>query len=480
MMSDYVLRLHNDYSWLQTHDQDLLNRLWYALRVPARNYFMSTAYKQKRWDGMVEFFKKTSGMFLTGLLPEIMAGLRMMKKPYSIIDNRTKISWAQTSIDNQFLNQCLPAGFDPITLHDYQVDYVHQAFKFNRGLICAPTGSGKTYIMISVLKSLPPGTKVLFMTKASSLVDQNYKEMTTWGVKNLGRYYGGYKEPADVMCITSHKDTFLGIKDMLPQFQVLIVDEVHECMSDVPLAAYRRMKNAGIRLGFSATPIKFGGTDQEQKWTVKGYFGPIFKTTTTESGYLTTKSLQDRGILAPSRCTFYPIREPKNIVHEPYGDAVTLGIEQNMYLHQTVQRLAQSLKGRTLILVERLDQGEFLHQLLPGSHWISGSVDLDDRFKVFKELKHGSSVIAIAMRHIITAGINVFVHNMINASGGQADHNIVQQMGRGLRCAEDKEILDYYDFMFKINPYLDKHSKHRIKTLKKEGHEIVIKEEIDF
>lgn len=476
----YILKLENDYSWLVTDDKELLNKLWLSLRVPAKNYWMSTAYKQNRWDGMIDFFKKNSGMFLSGLLPEVKLALHVLEKKYTVVDKRSSIKWNYTSIDDQFLNQWLPEGEDPLTLYDYQVDYVNQAFKFNRGLVCAPTGSGKTNILVSILKSLPPKTNVLFMTKASSLVDQNYKEMQKWGVENLGRFYGGHKEPNHVMCVTVHKDTFEDIKEFLPTVQVLLVDEVHECMSDVPISAYRKMKNAAVRIGFSATPFKYGGKDKEQKWSVKGHFGGVFKTTTTESGYLTTKSLQERGILSKSRCTFYPMRDPETIQHEPYADAVTLGIANNFSFHQTVQNLVKSLKGRTLVMVERIDQGEYLKQLMPDAHWLSGKIDIEDRFAVFTELKYEENVVAICMRHIITAGINVFLHNMINASGGQAEHNIIQQMGRGLRCAPDKDILDYYDFMFKTNPYLEKHSKTRIKTLKSEGHDIIIKEKIDF
>ena len=75
---------------------------------------------------------------------------------------------------------------------------------------------------------------------------------------------------------------------------------------------------------------------------------------------------------------------------------------------------------------------------------------------------------------IFNTGINVYVHNLINAAGGQADHQIIQRMGRGLRTAKDKEILKYYDFIFKINKYLQQHSEKRIKILKKEGHEVKI------
>ena len=51
-------------------------------------------------------------------------------------------------------------------------------------------------------------------------------------------------------------------------------------------------------------------------------------------------------------------------------------------------------------------------------------------------------------------------------------------MGRGLRTAEDKELLKYYDFIFEINSYLEKHSWQRVKILEKEGHPIKIIESL--
>ena len=68
----------------------------------------------------------------------------------------------------------------------------------------------------------------------------------------------------------------------------------------------------------------------------------------------------------------------------------------------------------------------------------------------------------------------MFLHQLINAAGGQADHQIIQRMGRGLRVSSDKEDLKYFDFIFDINPYLLEHSKKRIKILKDQGH--IIKE----
>jgi superfamily II DNA or RNA helicase len=481
----HIIKAENLHSWLLTDDKTIKYRFWKALRFPNPDRFHIPAFVQKRWDGFENFFNVNSGMFLSGLMPEIMLGLRHSKIPYKVVDNRNKIDWLVKTVDKNFLAPFTPKDVlerdgKPVELHDYQVDYINQAILFNRGIITAPTGAGKTYILISILKCLPPKTKVLFLTKNKGLVHQNYLEMKQWGIQNLGRWYGDYKEINDVMCVVIHPKPFENIQHLFPQFDVVIVDEVHECMADVATAAYRRLTNAGARFGISATPYKYAGKDKIQMFNLKGYFGGKFKTNTTESGSLTTKDLQARGILSPSRCTIYPITEPENITHEPYGDAVTLGIANNFYFHETVKRLARSLKGRTLILVERKDQGEYLKQLMPDAHWIWGNIKLETREEVYRELKVGESVICIAMRHIITAGINVYIHNMINAAGGNAEHNIVQQIGRGLRCAKDKDTLDFYDFLFKTNDYLEDHSMNRIATLDSEGHKITIKEEIDF
>lgn len=479
-MSTDIIKVENTHSWLLTDDVGVRKKLHLALRAREKGYIHSKAYKMKQWDGYREFFKPNSGLFLTGLLPMVLSALRVMNRPYKILDMRTRVEWAHKEVTPQFLQKWSPPDEPVLDLHDYQYDYINQALKYHRGLITAPTGSGKTLILLGIMKCLPPKTPVLFMTKNAGLVDQNYKEMQKWGIQDLGRYYGGHKEPNYVMCVTCHKDTLAGISNLLPKFKVLIVDEVHECVSDVPTAAFKKMKNAVCRYGISATPFKFAGKDKVQKYTVMGHFGAVFKTTTTESGYLTTKELQERGILSKSRCTFYPIDKPDTIAHEPYMDAVTLGIASNIEYLKTVTRLARNLEGRTLILVERIEQGDYLKQLLPEAHWLKGADKLEDRAEVFRELKTGEKVICVCMRHIITAGINVFLMNLINASGGQAEHSVIQQMGRGLRCAPDKDQLDFYDFVFRTNEYLYKHSCNRIKVLTDEGHEVIVKESLDF
>lgn len=481
MTTESVLRIENIYSHLLTTDVEFKKMLSKLLRFRPKNYFHNAAYRNHRWDGWDYFFDEKSGKFLTGILPEIKLALRKKNKPFREVDLRPPFHWQHTNIDQDFLNQWLPPGFDPIKLHDYQPDLANQCFRHLRGIVPAPTGAGKTFILVSLLKSLPPKTPTLFLTKNASLVHQNWVEMQTWGVPNLGRWYGDYKEKNYVMCATVHKNTFESLAPLLPKFQVLLVDEVHECMSKVPVAAYRKMKGTVVRIGFSATSMKWDKKkiDDVHKWNIKGFFGPLFKTTTVEGGILKTKDLQERNILSASECFFYPIDKP-DLKFEDFQQAVKLGIEQNFYFHDVVARLAKNCPGRTLIVVERIEQGNYLKALIPNSSFIHGKYKLKDRLPVLEALKKGDKTVAIVMKQIITAGINVKIHDLINAAGGEAAHNMIQLMGRGLRTAEDKDKLRYHDFRFVNNDYLLGHSDWRAEVLRKEGHEVSVLEHLPF
>lgn len=473
-----TLKIQNDYSWVLTKNEDLKKELWLGLRKREKGYFHSTLYKQGIWDGFVEFFHRDGGRFLTGLLPEVLRVLKSHKIIPEIVDTREFFEWKYKKVGPKFLRQFQPDD-EQFDLYDYQVDAINSVIKNYRGIVKYPTGAGKTAIMAGIMKSLPEKTPVLFLTKGASLVEQNYNEMVKWGVPNVGRVYGKYKEPNFITCATTNKQTLMKLKNLLPKYKVLIVDEVHDCMSKIPKTAYKKLTGCVARIGISATPFKHGGKDVCQKFYTKGFFGPVLKTKTTKTGVVTTGDLQRRDILSKSECHFFRVEEPK-LIHEPYIDAVTMGIAENFTFLDMVKKLTMSLKGRNLILVDRIAQGEALESMIPNAYWIKGPTDLSERSEVFKRLKYDENATAIVMQQIVSAGINVFVHNLINAAGGKAIHSIIQRMGRGLRKAGDKDILKYYDFIFDINDYLYKHSCQRIDTLTKEGHKIIRHEKFNL
>lgn len=482
-----VIRVTNDFSYLVTENKDLRDKLYQALGFRQRNYFWSNLYKQKLWDGYVRFFNRHNGRFLTGLLPEVKQALEFWKVEYSVLDERIPVQWAYEQIDNQFLNQWLPKGEKPVDLFGFQVDLINQAIKHSRGIIKAPTGAGKTLVMIGIMKALPPNTPTLFLANRKGLVRQNYKEIMKWGFKNVGLFDGDTHDPNIITCATVQ--SLHHLDKLLPKFKAVIVDEIHMMMGNTAIDTYKKLKGCYVRIAVSATPFKYAQKskkksetvegDKVHKYSVKGYFGPLFKTKQTADGDLTVGYMQDLGRISQSKCTFYNIYEPQ-IPYEIYLDAVTKGIAQSWHFHQVVKRLTARLKGRTLIMVERLAHGDTLQQLIPGALWVRGEDSNKSREYVIEQLQSSKGdVVAIATTGIFNAGINCRVHTLINCAGGKASHEIAQRIGRGLRESDDKEILDYYDFVFRINKILEDHSKERIKILKAEGHEVTVKD-IDF
>lgn len=473
-----TIKIQNIRSWLYSDDPKLKEILWKGLRFRSKNYFHNHLYKAKKWDGFEEFFDRKSGKFLTGLLPEIRYVADRLGIEYSVIDETNPFQFAIPSIDCDFLKQWSDISGKEITLHDYQVDYINSFIKVGRGLVFSPTGSGKSYVIVGLLKCLSSTTPTLIVTKSVDLTRQIYDDLSMWGFPNLGKVIGSKKSDykPNMITVANIDSIRTKIDKLLPHFRALIVDEVHDMMSKGPKQLYQKMPNASVRIGLSATPFKYGSTDQCQKYEVKGYFGAVVQ---TQGRVITTKELQERGILAASNCTFYHIDKP-SLPYHTYLDAVTEGLAESPHFNGVVAKLSKKLKGRVLIIVERIKQGELLQALIPKSVFVYGKDNEQARRECISLLSSSDNCVCIVQQKLISAGINVFIHHLVNAMGGKADHNIIQRMGRGLRTASDKGELQYWDFIFRNNDYLFDHSNHRVKVLQLEGHNVIIKDEIDF
>lgn len=472
-----VLVINTVYSRLVTNDEQLKEKLWRSLRFRERNYFHNPMYRQKKWDGFTSFFSKKAGQFLTGLMPEVVLALRSLEVEFEVIDKREPVDFIKKSINEDFL--WMRHHERPMILRDYQLDLTNKALKYKRGVIHAPTSAGKTSVLLSILKCLPPKTPSIVLVDSKELVYQNYNELKKFGFDDVGMFFGDVKEPNDItVCLINSAPK---LEKMYPMIKALIVDEIHDAMSARCLTLYKKLNNADIRIGFSATPFKFGGKDLCQKFKVKGHIGGVLTTDTVEGGKLTTSVLQDKGILSTSTCKFYKIDTPQR-QYDIYQDAVTYGIAQNQHLNEAVARLVNTkLKGRTLLVVDRIEHGEKLLELIPQALWLHGSQKKDIRKMTIEGLKtFKGDFIGIAVDKIVNKGVNVFIHNLVNIAGGKADHQVIQRMGRGLRTVSDKEDLNYYDFYFTINPYLQNHSEERMKILEKEGHTIEVLDDFDF
>ncbi len=203
-----------------------------------------------------------------------------------------------------------------------------------------------------------------------------------------------------------------------------------------------------------------------------------------------------------------------SLTHSSHAaDGYLGGVVNNELLNARIVNLVKRLEGRILILVNRIAHGEKLAALLGGPdatvYWVSGSDTLEERAAVLQQLRQSNAGRCVAILSSIgNTGIDVHLHHLvcthktrfrsplslsltwftffmntrfsllvllqINAAGGLSPNLTIQTIGRGLRKADDKLELSYWDFLNHSNYHMEQHSKARIETLRKEGHAIKI------
>ncbi|KAM9959066.1 hypothetical protein ACTFIR_000117 [Dictyostelium discoideum] len=504
-MKTPFLRIGNIQSFLKNTDKSTL--IWIGSKMkfnrPYKVFNKVSAFNKLYFLSPKSFFNQKTGAFKTGLLPIITSHLKDLNIEYDHIDEREPLpqlyeNWNDAQINNNNNNYKNKTnddedgedgeedGLQPkiidkdflsdsnVTLYDYQVDTVNFALANHRGIIKCATGGGKTLILAAFIKALGPDVPIVILVSKRSLVTQIYKVLKELNICNIGRNSSDFSETGMITISTvrsTHK-----IPEHVKNCRVLIVDEVHEFSGPFSEKVFQQFENAYCRLGFSATPFK--NEDPVHNHILTSIFG-------TQLCDITTRELTKNEILSGAIIHFYPINSPiikfeKGTHFQKIEDKL---ISENEFLNQSIVKIVDEIpSGRIMILVKRLSHGDELFKLLPDAYWIKGEDDQETREHVIKKLRKSDpnkKVIAI-FSSIGNVGIDVKIHHLINACGGKDPNSTIQKLGRGLRKADDKTHLDYHDFNFsyKVNKSLNDHSKARINTLKNEGHQVIIKEEL--
>lgn len=357
-----------------------------------------------------------------------------------------------------------------VTLHDYQVDVANLALERRRGVIKCATGGGKTMIFTSILKALGDRYPAMMICRNKSVVNQTYDAFRAQGLENVGRVHMDYNEPNIITCITSqslHK-----VPELVPRTKILLVDECHEWASKHSQRHLKLFGNTICRLGFSATPWN---DDPIHDLKLKSWIGP-------ELCDVGIDYLRDQKILSSCHAHFYRVPVPEEYRNEvdnkykTFFGSDTAGIVENDHLQEKIVDIVSNIKeGRILILVRRLPHGDRLKELIPDAHWIRGEDTHATREFVLQQLRSSESPKVVAIMSAIGFyGLNVLCHHLINACGGKDANLLIQKVGRGLRKGVDKEHLEYHDFIFEGDRFLQRHSKTRIQVLQNEGHTVTV------
>ena len=354
----------------------------------------------------------------------------------------------------------------------YQIDATKIALMERQGLVKAPTGAGKSYMMALLIKILNSPTLILF--DKVSLVHQTRNEFIRFGfdAKECGVIQGNNNLPKKYTFATiQSKDKLL---DFLELFKVIVIDEAHGIRAISYQEILTQFKYAN-RYGFSATPLSMENSADKAK--IIYHMGRIIYDEKT------TNELINSGVLAKAHIYFIKCDrgDEQTIVWEnsgrDYHNLYKQEIVENEYRNALIAKICSKKKTKKIVvLYEIIEHGDelmkMLKKLLPDREifLLSGKDDVKTRMKAIDNFEKGENSIIVASR-IFDQGVDIkSVDVVINTGAGKGFIKAVQRLGRGLRKSGNKESVEYFDILDENSRVLERQSKRRIAIYKKEGH----------
>lgn len=409
-------------------------------RARPEGFYHMPKYKSGMWDGYISLmcgFKK----FPTGLVSYVAEALKKSGRAVNIVDNSVKLPY-KTVMEN---------SLNGITLRDYQVEAANVLVQNCRGIASMATNSGKTEVMAAVLWALNIPESIIIVHRKELMYQTARRLEKRLGCK-VGIYGDGVKSKRNVTVamIQSLAKSKLNFSNN----KVVMVDECHHISSNQMMDILFTLPGT-YRYGFSGTPLKY---DVLSDMKLVAATGEILYETSN-------KYLIEEGYSAVPKVRIHIVESDTLADWElDYQTAYDNLIVNNPARNKIIADEAKKSSGIVLILVNRIEHGKLIQQLLPDSVFVSGEDESSYRNSVLDDMREGKPCIYIATP-IYDEGIDVpSVDTIILAAGGKSHIKLLQRVGRGLRKKENENILIVHDFLDDTNMHLFVHSEERIKT----------------
>jgi len=328
----------------------------------------------------------------------------------------------------------------------FQTEAVMAVCKHRRGLIWAPTGSGKGTIAVGIAQAIP--CRWLFLVHRLDLVEQQaarYESITGLQAGRIGD--GRVSLPDGCRFIVASFQTMHAAHKrgqgealrVLEEAEGLMVDEVHSLPADTYAAVTRRAVNAYYRVGMSATPLARG--DGRNLMTIGG-LGPVIYRIRPEE-------LIRLGLLARPRIR---MMEHRALCERPtwrgvYTEAVVRSRARNALVAQMTKQASKP----ALVFVQQVSHGRELEKLVRARgvsvEFVWGEEPLAIRRAAIQRLERGETEVLICSV-IFQEGVDIpSLRSVVIAAGGASIIAALQRIGRGMRAdkASAKTEFEVYD-----------------------------------
>ena len=421
----------------------------FEYEIPGARYL--PAVRLGRWNGKVSYFSLAGSTYIN-LLPEILPYLDNAGYDIELDDLRdytTTFTFDKVSEDT-FKNKNWPNGHpkegEPVVLRDYQIELVNNFLENPQSLQEIATGAGKTLMTAALSNSVEKYGRSIVIVPNKSLVTQTEADYINLGL-DVGVYFGDRKEynKTHTICTwqslnnmlkkTKSGEAEVEIGDFIEGVICVMVDEVHMAKADA-----LKTLLTGV---FAKVPIRWGltGTIPKAKFEAQS----IYVSLGNVIGKLSASELQDQGVLARCYVNIMQLQDGKEFTN--YQSELKHLLEDSERLDKIASLISGiNDTGNTLILVDRVNAGKEIVNRLPGSVFVSGATNMNERKEEYDEVATSTNKIIVATYGVAAVGINIpRIFNLVLIEPGKSFVRVIQSIGRGIRKAEDKDHVQIYD-----------------------------------
>lgn len=373
-----------------------------------------------------------------------------------------------------YSHDCVPngeIGVADLSLEEFQIKAVKKALKYRYGVIMAPVRAGKTAIagaLVNAVGHYPAWV----VTYGKDLVLQTRLALEG----HLGRKVGYFSESEYIpnnIVVTSYqaltaafskrskvkfhiKSRNAVVKEQVKNAKIVVLDECHHAISRKFFPILNSFQNAFYRIGLSATPKP----DKISMLEFESKIGSVFSR-------IKYKTLIDEGRLAKPIVLMYNMPYAWYTSYlKTYNDVLVSNLVDNQMRNRFIAQIAERLKEKdktVFIKVTRIDHGNNLNDMIPGSVFVKGAMDSSIRKQIYQSLQ--DKVIHCVIATVGKEGLNLpKLDATINAEGLRSKLANKQKM-RSLTSAENKSYGLIIDFLDK-GKYLQKQGKIRLAMYK--------------
>jgi len=352
-------------------------------------------------------------------------------------------AFAKAHEENLSVRGATTTAIDPIGYacnfvpREYQYRCVDACEHSHQGYIVAPTGSGKTIIALGVIAQKKQRTLVLVHTKG--LLTQWVAAIDEFLGVSAGVIGGGKNKPGKEITVAMIQT--LGHKrrrrDIIDDYGLVLLDECHHAPAKTYTSVLDRC-TALYRYGLSATPERRDG----QHYLIGTYFGEKLEE-------VTRKEVEKVGAVVPAEV--HVVRTKSWPEAEEWGDMITGLVDDDERTELIAGRIKmEMLLGPVLVLTDRVEQAEKLHELCSdrGSVLLHGGLRASELAIAMEAAKAGPPI-TVATTGIMGEGIDasawctLVLALPVSGKGSR----LTQAIGRIVRPGEGKTMARVIDIV---------------------------------